>query len=98
MERLNTQCTVCGGHVVNGMHRCPPEFPLVPEPDPINHPAHYVDDREYETWDVIIDWKLSYCLGSAVKYISRAGKKGDAVEDLNKAIAFINKEIERLQK
>ncbi len=39
---------------------------------------------------------LSFNLGNALKYISRAGRKGDAAEDLQKARWYINREIDRL--
>ena len=58
--------------------------------DNIKHPAHYTDGG-IETID-FIRAKLTpeefagYCKGNALKYISRAGKKGDAAEDLAKAI------------
>lgn len=63
--------------------------------DIINHPNHYTDGT-IETWDYIKDKNLNYFLGNAVKYISRAGKKDESkyVEDLQKAIAYLNKEIE----
>ena len=49
----------------------------------VNHPAHYGGaDNTYEAIKVIEAWQLGFCLGNAVKYISRAGKKGDALEDL----------------
>jgi hypothetical protein len=54
----------------------------------INHPSHYAEGRQYEPIDVIEDWNLDFCLGNALKYISRAGRKDPAktVEDLKKAI------------
>ena len=64
--------------------------------DNINHPAHYAEDREIEPIALIEDWDLSFSLGNAIKYISRAGRK-DAekiVEDLKKAIWYINREKE----
>ena len=42
----------------------------------VNHPQHYGGDTTYETIKVIEAWALDFCLGNAVKYISRAGKKG----------------------
>ena len=45
--------------------------------DPVNKPSHYAEGRQFETIEVIEDWKLSYRLGNCVKYISRAGRKGD---------------------
>ena len=41
---------------------------------------------------------MNFCLGNAIKYIWRAGKKGDAVEDLTKALWYVNMEIDRLNK
>ena len=54
--------------------------------DPVNHPAHYTDGK-VEVIEYIEDKRLGYCLGNAVKYISRAGKKDPEkeVEDLKKA-------------
>lgn len=67
--------------------------------DIINHPNHYTDGT-IETWDYIEDKQLNYFLGNAVKYISRAGKKDKSkyVEDLQKAIAYLNKEIDNYNK
>lgn len=64
----------------------------------IFHPAHYIDGRQYEPAKVAYDWDLDFNLGSALKYISRAGRKvGNSVEkDLVKAIAFIIKELEAI--
>ena len=63
----------------------------------VDHPAHYGGDSVYETIKVIDAWRLDFCLGNAVKYISRAGKKGPEkrIEDLRKAIWYIQHEIER---
>lgn len=61
--------------------------------DNIKHPAHYTDGG-IETID-FIRAKLTpeefagYCKGNALKYISRAGKKGDAAEDLAKAKVYL---------
>lgn len=62
----------------------------------VDHPAHYGGaENTYEAILVIEAWDLGFCLGNTVKYISRAGKKGDAVEDLRKAAWYLNREIER---
>lgn len=64
----------------------------------VNHPDHYQSsDPTYETINVIEAWDLDFCLGNAIKYISRAGKKGDQVEDLEKAAWYINRKIEKLK-
>ena len=62
--------------------------------DAVNHPAHYGGaDNPYEAIKVIEAWGLGFCLGNTVKYISRAGKKGDALEDLRKARWYLDREI-----
>ena len=65
--------------------------------DPINRPSHYAEGRNHEPIDVIEDWRLSYRLGNTVKYISRAGRKQDAVEDLKKARWYLDREIAALE-
>lgn len=69
----------------------------VDEFDVISRPSHYTDGRKYEPRKVIHDWGLNFNLGNAVKYLSRAGRKGDKVEDLRKAIQYIEFEIEELE-
>lgn len=65
--------------------------------DIIKHPSHYTRGRKYEPKDVIRDWGLNFNLGSAVKYISRAGRKDDIIQDLKKAQEFIQFEIDALE-
>lgn len=48
---------------------------------------------KYQPWDVVIDWNLGYLEGTALKYISRWRDKG-GLEDINKAIHFLQKLIE----
>ena len=64
--------------------------------DPIN-PDHYRSGG-MEAIDVIeAFFPDSFHLGNAFKYIARAGKKGDAIEDLKKSVWYIQREIERLE-
>ena len=63
----------------------------------INHPSHY-NQGKYEAIDVIEDWQLNFNLGNTVKYISRAGHKDDIVQDLKKALWYLDREIKRLVK
>ena len=67
--------------------------------DAVEHPAHYTSGK-IEVIDYIEDQKLPYHLGNAIKYISRAGKKDPekTVEDLQKAVWYINRYIGLLQK
>ena len=65
-------------------------------PDPIN-PDHYRSGG-MEAIDVIeAFFPDSFHLGNAFKYIARAGKKGDAIEDLRKSVWYLQREIERLE-
>lgn len=66
------------------------------DPDPVNSPAHYTTGL-YETIDVIEDWELNMNAGNAVKYISRYKHKGKPVEDLRKAIWYLNRELSTLE-
>lgn len=59
-------------------------------------PKHYTEGRKFEPKDVIRDWDLNFNLGNAVKYLARAGRKGDIVEDLKKAQQYIQFEIDAL--
>lgn len=65
--------------------------------DEIINPAHYTAGRDYQPWDVIADWQLDYYTGNALKYIARAGRKNDEIEDLQKAIRYLEKKIAILQ-
>lgn len=64
--------------------------------DPVNHPSHYISDPSgIECIQISENW--SFCLGNALKYLWRNGKK-DAdtdIQDLQKAIWYIQREIER---
>lgn len=62
----------------------------------VDHPTHYGgEDNLYEAIKVIEAWGLGFNLGNAVKYISRAGKKQDTLEDLEKAAWYISREIKK---
>ena len=66
--------------------------------DPVNHPSHYTDGK-IEVIDFIEDKKLGFCLGNAVKYIARAGKKDPSkeVEDLKKAAWYVARRIQEIE-
>jgi len=65
--------------------------------DPIDSPAHYAEGRQYEPIDVIADWELNYHLGNTLKYVSRAGRKLNQLEDLKKARWYLDREIQTLE-
>lgn len=66
----------------------------------VEHPAYYGgEDNPYEAIKVIQAWDLDFCLGNAVKYICRAGKKNNSkVEDLEKAKKYLEFAIARERK
>lgn len=66
--------------------------------DAVNHPAHY-NSGKIEVIEAIEDWELPYHRGNAVKYLVRAGRKDPSkeIEDLRKAVWYINREIELLE-
>jgi hypothetical protein len=65
----------------------------------VNHPAHYGGDTPHEVIKCLAAWGLESdaFLWNAVKYIARAGKKGSAKQDLQKAVWYLNKRIESIK-
>lgn len=63
--------------------------------DMVNEPPHYKSGG-MEAIDVIEAFFADdFHLASAFKYLARAGKKGDYVEDLRKSIWYLQREIDR---
>ena len=58
------------------------------------HSPSYYTRGSIEVWDFIRDQGLNYHLGNAVKYICRAGYKDDKIEDLEKAVHYLNNELQ----
>lgn len=88
----------CIGHAVCGNYY--ERQGNTPEPtcfDNVSHPSHYTEGRKYEPKDVIRDWGLNFNLGNAVKYVARAGRKDDILQDLKKARQYLDFEIEYLE-
>lgn len=54
---------------------------------------HYEATGDYDLIDVIQDYKLNFNRGNVIKYIVRAGKKDDELQDLYKALDYIEREI-----
>ena len=69
-----------------------------PKKELVNHPNHYGGkDNPYEAIKVIEAWDLGFCLGNTVKYISRAGKKDETIQELEKALWYLKREIKNLK-
>jgi hypothetical protein len=63
----------------------------------VDHPRHYTNHPSGVECITIVE-HMNFCLGNAVKYIWRAGLKGDALEDLKKARFYIDRETERRER
>ena len=63
------------------------------------NPSYYKDTK-IEPIDVIEDWSLGFNLGSAMKYIKRAGKKegNSRIQDLQKIKWYVEREISNEEK
>ena len=64
--------------------------------DNVNKPPHYTAHPSGVECIQITE-HMNFCLGNAMKYIWRAGLKQNEVEDLKKAVWYLNREIERLE-
>ena len=62
--------------------------------DMVNHPPHYTNHPSGVECIQITE-HMNFCLGNAIKYIWRADLKGSTIEDLEKAVFYVQKEIKR---
>ena len=58
---------------------------------------HYENGKGYDIIDVCKDYDLNFNRGNILKYVARAGKKQDELQDLKKALDYLEREIEYLQ-
>ena len=64
------------------------------EHDPVNHPSHYTSHPSgIET--IQITECMNFCLGNAIKYIMRCEHKDNKKQDIEKAIWYLQRELER---
>jgi hypothetical protein len=59
----------------------------------VDHPQHYHAESGVEVIDAIEAWGLSFALGNVVKYVARSSHKGNAREDLQKALWYLTHEL-----
>jgi len=79
-----------------------PVTEAIPVHDAVNHPGHYMIGPACPDCGRIVECidvteRLSFTIGNAVKYLWRADYKGDAIQDLQKAVWYIQREIDRRQ-
>lgn len=65
--------------------------------DPVNNPKHYTDHPSGIECIQVTE-HMGFNLGNAVKYIWRCDLKKDAIEDLRKAVWYIQREIAKREK
>lgn len=63
-------------------------------PNAVNRPAHYTSHPSGIEC-IEVTKHMNFCLGNAVKYIWRVDQKGNAIQDLEKAIEYLRIEIDR---
>ena len=68
----------------------------LPADDVVNHPKHYTSHPSGVECIQITE-HCNFCIGNAIKYLWRAGLKGNAIEDLEKAQWYITRELERIR-
>lgn len=59
-----------------------------------NIPGHYDNGLKHDLIDVIGSYKLNFNRGNVLKYIVRAGRKHSEIDDLEKALDYLKREIE----
>ncbi len=58
---------------------------------------HYETGKDYDIIDVCKDYALNFNRGNILKYVARAGKKQDELQDLRKALDYLQREIAYLE-
>lgn len=97
--RTDTQCPVCGSVSFDYAHKGD-VVKSTNKANMVERPPHYIGRNGIESIDVIEGFELDYKIGTAVAYLLRAGKKGNAddhVRDLEKAQRYIGRRIKELK-
>jgi len=64
----------------------------------VNHPSHYGGESNlYEAIKIIEAYNLNFSLGNVIKYTLRAGRKENEIEDLEKALWYLNRHLTNLK-
>jgi hypothetical protein len=92
----------CGIHLLDcpqtpEIHAARQKWTAPLAPDVVNHPPHYTSHPSGVECITVTE-HMGFNLGNAVKYIWRADLKNDALEDLRKAVWYVQREIERREK
>lgn len=66
-------------------------------PDLVNHPPHYTSHPSGIECISITEY-MGFNVGNAIKYLWRADLKGNALEDLRKALWYVEREISKRER
>ncbi len=80
-----------------GCKRCGKEKSCKPKKEKVDHPSHYNTGR-IEVIDAIEDWNLGFNDGNAIKYIARHQYKGNPIQDIEKAIWYLQRHLDNLKR
>ena len=61
-----------------------------------NTPKHYENGLKHDLIDVIASYDLNFNRGNVLKYVIRAGRKDNEIQDLEKALDYLQREIYHL--
>ena len=67
----------------------------IEEKEMVDHPSHY--NQGIETIEYIESWSMNFNTGNVIKYVTRAGSKNNQLEDLKKAMWYLQREIDRIE-
>ena len=67
----------------------------IEEKEMVDHPSHY--NQGIETIEYIESWSMNFNTGNVIKYVTRAGYKGNQLEDMKKAMWYLQREIDRIE-
>jgi hypothetical protein len=60
-------------------------------------PMHYLNENKVDVIDFCKMYNLNFNRGNIVKYLARAGKKDNELQDLRKALTYLEREIEHFE-
>jgi len=63
----------------------------------LNIPKHYNSNKPYDLIDIGYDYNLNFARFNVLKYICRAGKKDNELQDLKKALDYLTREIKHIE-
>ena len=73
------------------------QFDLIESENSVEHPSHYTKHPSGVECITVTE-HFNFNRGNAIKYVWRAGEKGNEIEDLKKARWYIDREIQRMEK